>query len=298
MQQNQERKLNVDIAGAIAELQEMLKEFRIKKEIFKLFFRGKGLEFETYRDFTPDDDASMIDWKTSSRAQKLLVKQYKEERDLEIFFMVDVGDSMVFGSTPKIKCEFATELAAAFARVLYSQNDKIGYVLFSDTIKHFDNPKGGEKQFSIFVDHMTKGINYGGTTNLDFALDFALDNFKKTTASVIIISDFLNVTGETEKKLGLLASKFETISIRVRDPLDITLPDIEGEIVLENPGTHDQIIINPKVAKATYEKYAAERGKIAEGIIKRTQSDYLDLVTDKSFAVPLAIFLKERIEGH
>ncbi len=288
------QKLNVDIAGSISELQAMLKEFRLKVKIYKMFFRGQGLEFESYRDFSPDDDAKNIDWKASSRAQKLLVKQYTEERDLKIMFMIDVGSNMVFGSTEKIKCEFITELVAAFSMVMLHANDRIGFVLFSDTIKHFVDCKGGEKQFQIFVDHLSNGLNYGGATNIDKSLDFALNYFDKSISAVVLVSDFLKVTKETEKKLSLLSNKFETIAIRVRDPLDITLPVLEGEVVLENSATRQQVIINPHVAKRTYERYALEQGKIVENMFKQSEIDYLDLITDKSFAAPLAIFLKER----
>lgn len=288
------QKLNVDIAGSISELQAMLKEFRLKVKIYKMFFRGQGLEFESYRNFSPDDDAKNIDWKASSRAQKLLVKQYIEERDLKIMFMIDVGSNMVFGSTEKIKCEFITELVAAFSMVMLHANDRIGFVLFSDTIKHFVDCEGGEKQFQIFVDHLSNGSNYGGTTNIDKALDFALNYFDKSISAVVLVSDFLKVTKETEKKLSLLSNKFETIAIRVRDPLDITLPALEGEVVLENSATRQQVIINPHVAKRTYERYALEQGKIVENMFKQSEIDYLDLTTDKSFAAPLAIFLKER----
>ena len=289
------QKLNVDIAGSISELQSMLKEFGLKIKIYKMFFRGKGLEFEGYRNFSPDDDAKDIDWKASSRAQKPLVKQYQEERDLKIMFVIDVGSNMVFGSTKKIKCEFVTELVAAFSMVMLHANDRIGFVLFSDTIKHFVDCKGGEKQFQIFVDQLSNGSNYGGTTNIDRALDFAINYFDRTISAVVLVSDFLKVTKETEKKLSLLSNKSETIIIRVRDPLDITLPKIDGEIVLENPATRQQVIINPHVAKRTYEEYASEQGKIVENMFKQSGADYLDLITDKSFAAPLAIFLKERL---
>jgi uncharacterized protein (DUF58 family) len=290
-------KLNVDIAGSISELQSMLKEFRLKKRIYKLFFRGRGLEFEGYRDFSPDDDANQIDWKATARAQKTLVRQYKEERDLKIMFIIDVGTNMVFGSTEKVKCEFVTEIVAAFSKVMLDVNDKIGFILFSDAIKHFINCKGGEKQFQIFVDMLSNSSNYGGTTDINKVLDFALDYLDKSISSVVFVSDFLRINKETEKKIGHLSNKFETIIIRVRDPLDITLPEIEGEIVLESPVNSQQIIINPNVAKRTYERYALEQGKMVEEMFKKTGVDFLDLVTNESFVIPLTIFLKERIRG-
>jgi len=291
-----ERRLNLDVVNAISELQAMMKDFRLKKDMYKLLFRGKGLEFEAFRDYTPDDDASDIDWKTSSRAQKLLVKQYKEERDLKIMFLVDVGSNMVLGSGNKLKCEYVAELVAAFAKVIMDNNDRVGFVLFSNEVKIFIDPRGGEKHFQFLVDTLSKAEYYGGVTDLDISLDYAMRYLDKSINSVILISDFLKVTKETEKKLSLFSSRFETILIRVRDILDLTLPDVEGEVVLENPLTHEQITINPKVARRVYEKYAYEQAKIVEEMFKKSGGDYLDLITYKYFAAPLAMFLKNRTD--
>lgn len=291
-----EGRLNVDVASAISEFQDVMKEFRLRKDIYKILFRGKGLEFEAYRDFNPDDDASDIDWKASSRTQKLLVKQYKEERDLKMIFVVDIGSNMVFGSTERLKCEFVTELVAAFSKIIMENNDRVGFILFSDGVKHFISPRLGEKHFQFLIDLLSRADTYGGASNVDQALDFAITYLDKSINSVIIVSDFLRVSSETEKKLSLLSQKFETIILRVRDPLDITLPDIEGELTIENPLTHEQVMVNPKIARRSYEAYAREQASIVEGIFKKTQADYADLITDKSFAVPLAIFLKERLE--
>jgi len=290
-----ERRLNVDIPGSISEFLSIMKEFRLKRDIYKVF-RGKGLEFDSFRDYTQDDDASAIDWKTSSRAQKLIVKQYKEERDLKIVFLIDVGSSMVFGSNEKLKCGFVAELVAAFAKLIMDANDRVGFFLFSDNVKYFIEPKNGDRHFQFFIDVLTNAKTYGGVTNIDKALDFSMRYLDKSISSVILISDFLKVSGDTEKKISLLSHQFETVVIRVRDMLDITLPDVDEEVILENPMTGEQVIVNPKVAKKTYERYAWEQAKVVEEIFKKSEADYLDLITNKSFSIPLAMFLKERLE--
>ncbi len=295
MFKQKEKRLNVDIPSTIAEFMAVMKEFRLKRDIYKIIFRGKGLEFESYRDFSPDDDADYIDWKASSRAQKLLVKQYKEERDLNIMFLIDVGDNMVFGSGDKLKCEFVAELVAAFSKLIMEANDRVGFFLFSSTLKHFIKPRSGERHFQFFVDLLTRADTYGGITNIDEALEFAMTYLDQSINSVIIISDFLRVSRETEKKINLISHQFETLIIRVRDILDLTLPRVEGEITLESPATGDQVIVNPQVARASYEKYAREQARIVEDMFKKSEADYLDLITNRSFSIPLAMFLKERL---
>ena len=127
-----ERKLNIDIAGAISEFDAAAKEFELKEKIYKILFRGKGLEFESYREYSPEDDAEEIDWKASMRGGKILVKRYIEERDLGIVFMIDVSENMVLGSHEKLKCEYAAELIGALAHLILNSNDKIGFMFFSD----------------------------------------------------------------------------------------------------------------------------------------------------------------------
>jgi len=288
-------RLNIDIDRAIAELQSVVEEFKLKQEIYKLAFRGKGLDFYGYRIYSPDDDASNIDWKASVRSQKLLVKQYEEERDLNIMFLVDVGTNMVFGSTEKIKCEYVAEFAGAFGNVILNSYDKVGFILFNNSVKSFVECKGGTKQFQLFIESLSDSSNYGGETNINGALEFALTYLDDSISSVVIISDFLKVDDETGKKLSLLSSRFETIAIRVNDPLDISLPDIGKEIVLEGVSNQNQIMINPKIAKRSYERYSLEQRNMVEAIFKKSQIDYLSLTTDKSFAFPFAMFLKHRL---
>jgi uncharacterized protein (DUF58 family) len=290
-------KLNLDVAKSMFEFKSVMEDFRLKKGIYKISFKGRGLEFEGYKDFTPDDDAAEIDWKVSSRTQKLLVKQYNEERNLKILFLIDVGSNMVFGSTKKIKCEFAAELVLAFSNVILGSNDRVGFILFSEKINYFIECKGGIKHIEFLIDVLSKASNYGGITNLDGALDFALDSLDNSISSVILVSDFLNVTNETEKKLGFLSGRFETMALSIKDPLDVTLPDVDKEVILENPITKKQLLINPKIAKFNYEKYASEQIELVKKIFERTGTDYLNLNTEESFVIPLKTFLNNRVKG-
>ena len=67
-------KLKVNFPRAIAEFENAMQKFPVKKILYKNIFRGKGLEFDSYRDFQPDDDASLIDWKASLRSNKILTR--------------------------------------------------------------------------------------------------------------------------------------------------------------------------------------------------------------------------------
>ena len=112
-----ERKLNLDIAGAVSELEMVMKKVLPRNIMWRVIW-GRGLEFDGYRDYSVTDDAVNIDWKATVRAGKTLVKKYIEERDLKFMFFIDVSDNMVFGSTEKLKCEYCAELVAALSHLI------------------------------------------------------------------------------------------------------------------------------------------------------------------------------------
>ncbi len=291
-----ERKLNIDIAGAISDFEAVAREFELKEKIYRILFRGKGLEFDSYREYAPDDDAGDIDWKASKRGSKLLVKRYKEERDLGIIFIVDVSESMVLGSGDKLKCEYAAELISAFAHLIINSNDKVGFVLFSDKVKEYVPPRKGMNQLYMFIDMLSNPDLYRGGSNIKNALKFSLNNLDGSVNSVIFVSDFIKMHQDSLRDLFLLSFRFETIGVMVKDILDKTLPDLDREIAIEDPSTGEQILINPRKTKNIYEKYALQQENIVKDMFRKSNIDLLQLMTNNSFVFPLAEFLRERIE--
>jgi len=293
---DKKRFLNADIARAISDLQASMKEFLLKRRLYNLLLRGKGLEFEAYRSFAPDDDAGSIDWKASMRANSLLVKQYRNERNLKVVFLVDVGENMVFGSAEKLKCEYAAEVVGAFSHLVTTTGDRSGYIFFSDEVKFYLKPSRGKKHFSQFVDYITNAQNYGKFSNLNKGLEFALRYINRDVESLIIISDFLSFGPEIKTNLSLVAKKFETTALMIRDKLDNTLPDVFEEIVVEDPKSGQQLLVNPKVARAAYESYARAQQESIKQLCLVNNIDLLEVLTDKPFVPTLASFLKGRVK--
>jgi len=137
---------------------------------------------------------------------------------------------------------------------------------------------------------------YGGVSEISKTLDFLLEYLDDSINAVILISDFIRLGKDDSKALTFFSNRFETIAIMVKDPLDKTLPDIKGEVIIEDPATKKQLIIDPKVVKKVYEKNTLEQENLVKKIFIDADIDLLSLTTDKSFAPYLAQFLKERIE--
>ncbi len=290
------QRLNIDLGERISEFEALMKHFLIQRIIYKIIFRGKGLEFDGYRDFSPEDDAIDIDWKATMRANKVLVRKYIEERDLKIMFVIDVSDNMVFGSAKKLKCEVAAELAGTMAHLIITSGDRVGFTFYNDGVLETVQPKGGKNRFHSFVYELGDPKKYGGNSNLTKTLDFLLDYLDESTSAVIIISDFIHVNKELHENLKLFGQKFETMAMMVKDPLDITFPMINQEVTIEDPVTNQQIIVNPRVAKKIYEKNALEQERMVEEIFNDCGVDLLKINTSEKFVPELAAYLRERAE--
>ncbi len=286
--------LNLDIAGSVSELELLMKKVLPKKILYKLVL-GKGLDFDGYRDFSFNDDAANIDWRASVRAKKLLLKQYIEERDLKFIFFVDVSENMIFGSTEKLKCEYTAELSAALSHLILSSGDRFGFVLFNNKIVKIKIPEQGKKQFEMFVHELSEPSNYGGISSLKQVLSSMIPTMDKTTSVVFLVSDFLRVDDSYKESLETLSALFETVAIIVRDPLDLSFPNLNKEIVIEDPETGEKLLINPRVAKKIYEKNASLQLNKVKDIFRDYGIDFLEVHTDENFAEQFAVYFQERI---
>lgn len=282
---------------AITEFEKILKKFNLKKKIYKLLFNSRGLEFEQFRDFNESEDANTIDWSASARANKLLSRQYIEEREVNFFFVVDTSKNMLFGSRNELKAEYASDIVLSLANVIISSSDKVGLITFNEKIINYLPPSNFRNQTFIMKDYLTNIKNYGNIANFNVFFEFLFNTVKKRNTMIIIISDFLYLPTELEKNLQLLSAKGEVMAIAVRDPLDVELPDTKDLLVLSSSKDNSSMVIDPSISQMAYKKIATEQIEKVREVFKKTAVDFLELRTDKLFVIPIVNFLQERSKG-
>jgi len=255
-------------------------------------FKGTGLEFADYRNYTPSDDSGRIDWKASHRSGKLLVKEFVEERNLNVYFLVDVSSKMMLGSVSKLKCEYSAELVVSLTYTILKAGDFVGLALFSDKINKIVFPTSGMKQFQSISDSLSNLSLYGGESNIKKALDFALKNFGQNSL-VLFISDFIT-TQNFEEELRLAAKKFDLIGIMVRDPIDISLPKGTGQVLLQGSELGEKILISPNKFGLEYAKETKKDISKINHSFESSGADFLLLNTSRPFEQELVSFFKRR----
>lgn len=291
-----ETKFKLEYAEAIIEFEKILKKFNLKRKIYKLLFDSRSLEFEQYRDFHENEDASTIDWSASSRANKLLAKQYIEEREINFFFVVDISKNMLFGSKDKLKAEYVADITLSLANIIISSSDNAGLITFNDKIINYLPPSNFKKQTFTMQEFLSEINNYEKDAEFQKVFEYLFNVIKKRNTLVILISDFLRPIPSMEKNLRLLSAKCEVMAIAVRDPLDIELPDMRDLLVLSN-NQGNSMVIDPQISKNAYKKIVNEQLTEVRKTFQNTEVDFLELVTDKAFVIPIVNFLQERSSG-
>ncbi len=276
-------------------------EINIKKTVqtkligrYKSIFRGTGLEFDSFRDYTPEDDYFKIDWKISQRANKLLVRQYIEERKIKVYFIVNTSNSMLFGSSVKLKNEYAADIISLLAYVSVASNDMVGFAFFNEEITKFVKPLTGDKQFFILLNELTNGKNYGGGCKFKETLDYLFHLIEERSV-VIVVSDFIGVSKDIDKIAKLYGKKFDTIFIMVRDKRDETLACDIKQIVLQDPYSNKTLLVDPNLINKRYEAYVKKEEENLKDLLTKSDIDFVKINTDKPF-LPLVMGLFKKRE--
>ena len=88
-------------------------------------FKGKGISFSEVREYKYVYYVRDIDWNVTARYNKPFVKVFEEERELTVMLLIDVSNSLDFGTVKQLKKDMVTEIAATLAFSAIKNNDKI-----------------------------------------------------------------------------------------------------------------------------------------------------------------------------
>ncbi len=255
-------------------------------------FKGRGIEFAEVREYSPGDDIRIIDWNVTARYSKPFVKQYVEERELTVLFAVDVSGSQNFGTVNSLKSELAAEISAILAFSAIRNNDRVGCLLFSNSVQNCIPPKKGAQHVLRVVRDILYTKPAAVQTHIADALDY-LNKIQKRRAVVFLVSDFLD--NNFEKTLRQTAQKHDLVAIVVEDPAEYDLPDA-GWLTLGNPESDEEYLVNtskPEVRKAFRDKMDTHRNN-RDRVLKSAGIDVLYVTTAKSYESDLYRFLRNR----
>ena len=153
-------------------------------------FRGRGMSFSEVREYRAGDDVRDIDWNVTARFNKPYIKVFEEERELTVMLIVDLSDSLDFGTSVRTKRETLTEIAATIAFAAIQNNDKIGVIFFTDKVEKFIPPQKGRKHILYIIRELLNFEPDSKSTDIKVPLQY-LTNAIKKRCTAFLLSDFI-----------------------------------------------------------------------------------------------------------
>lgn len=263
-------------------------------------FKGRGMDFDEVREYSPGDEVRTIDWNVTARAGRAFVKKFTEERELTIFLVVDISASGNFGSGAMAKRDLAAEVASVLAFSAIRNSDKVGLILYTDRIERYLPPKKGRRHVLRVVRdilyHEPQGIGTDTVKTLD-----VVNHVLHRRAVVFLISDFQmggdpNVArAQLRRAVRQTNRRHDLIALQIEDPRERQLPNV-GIIALEDAETGEIIELDTarEAVRKRFNELSVECAQRLRNDLRTEGVDSVELRTDMPYIPPLQRLFKSR----
>ena len=250
------------------------------------------MTFSEVRNYQFGDDVRTIDWNVTARYNEPFVKVFEEERELTLMLLVDISGSELFGTENASKKNIITEVSATLAFSALQNNDKVGLILFSDTIELYIPPSKGKTHILRIIRELIEFKPSSKKTNISKALEFLIGVIKKKSIT-FILSDFID--DNYEKTLKIAANKHDVTGIRVYDKMEEKIPNL-GIVPMFDQETENVKLIDTSSSalRKIYESFNRENYNRFSQLFTKNGAGILSCRTDQSYVKKLLNYFKNR----
>lgn len=256
-------------------------------------FKGRGMAFSEVREYNYGDDMRDIDWNVTARYNKPYVKVFEEERELTVMLLIDVSESLSFGTSTMIKRNMLAEIAATLAFSAIQNNDKIGVIFFSDKIEKFVPPKKGRKHILYIIREILSFKPENNKTDISMALRY-LTNAIKKRCTAFLLSDFID-SSDYKQALKIANRKHDLVSIQVYDRLSTELKPVGLMKVLDpETGVERWVDTSSRKVREIYREWWVNQQREMDMAFKQSNVDSISVSTDDDYVKSLLMLFKKR----
>jgi uncharacterized protein (DUF58 family) len=257
-------------------------------------FHGFNIEFASYREYTPGDDLRRLDWRVFARSDRHYIKQYEEESNARVTFVMDASASMNYrGARAALsKFDYGATLVIALAMLLARQQDPVGLVLFDEAANTVLPPSATQAQVSIMTGLLERCVP-ARKTELG-GLIRSLSGQSRRRGLMVIVSDLftdLDAVYDGLNRLQFLGH--EVLVLQVLDRDETELP-FDGPTVFRDIEGDEEVFAEPGAFRDAYRRAMRE---FLDGVGKECGSrgyDHVRFFTDAPLAGTLSAFLHSR----
>jgi uncharacterized protein (DUF58 family) len=258
-------------------------------------FVGFSVEFASHREYVQGDDLRHVNWKLFARQNRLYVKEFDAETNMNLYLLVDISGSMECANTGISKLNYGTTLAAALAHLALKQHDAVGLTLYADEVLLHLEPRAKAHQ----LDEILRAIaNTKARPKSDAsrALQQAAE-LCRHRGIVAIISDFFDDLPAVTRGLDQLRYRqHEVLAFQVWDRWERDLP-LDGNIQFTDLETREDITTHAEGVRENYLKAVNDwRAELQRKCLNRGV-DRIELTTDEPLDQALLDYLVHRTKG-
>jgi len=272
-------------------------------------YQGVSVEFAQHRQYTPGDDIRHLDWKVFGRTDKLYLKQYQKETNLDLVILVDQSGSMAYsshmGSRQHLwrKYDHAACIAAAMAYLALRQQDRVGLVLFTDRMRTATRLSNSHDHWRTIVETLTDAapalmdvtghMGDDKTTDLARLFDETLARTRQRSI-IVLISDLFDEPAALERGLARVQHRgHDLVVLQTLDPAEVSFPfrtptdfvGLEGE---------PRLGLDPAALRKAYIEVMLEHQRQMLAVTRRFRFDHVVLDTSEPPGPALSRFLAHR----
>ncbi|MDX1515353.1 MAG: DUF58 domain-containing protein [Woeseiaceae bacterium] len=232
-------------------------------------FRGRGMEFDESRPYQPGDDPRSIDWRVTARSTTAYTKLFREERERPVLVVVDLRANMHFATRGCFKSVNASRAAALLSWAAHHRGDRLGGLIFGDTVHRELKPRLGRQAALRFVHALAEHPDWctrerHGDDDGEAALTTAMAALRRVArpgSLVAVLSDFTGLSRSAQSYLSAVARHNEVLAVMLSDPFERELPP---------PGRYRLVADGDEMAIDTHS--AAARRDYATAFDRRTEA--------------------------
>ncbi len=157
---------------------------------------GSSRDFHQLRDYRDGDPFSQIDWKASSRRQMLISRDYQEQRDQSVVFLLDTGRRMRALDGGVSQFDHVLNAVLLVAHVALRQGDQVAVKSFGGTNRWLP-PLKGSHAMPVLLNHLYDYQTTAAPSDFTGAVEQLMARQRRRSLVILLT----NLRGEDGKEL-------------------------------------------------------------------------------------------------
>lgn len=190
---------------------------RVLDGSYNSIYKGRSMNFDELREYVPGDDIKDIDWKATSRSQKVLIRSYIAEKKHNIMLVMDTNRRMLAETkTGEDKGEVALMAGGTLGYLVTDNGDYVSGLYYNNDKMERSPFKTGFLNLEFLLEGYHKCLNPENKSDLNGILKYIMHNIKRRMI-VVMVTDTEGILKLDESYLSQITMVHDVLLVNVSD---------------------------------------------------------------------------------